>query len=80
VRLEAGVIPAGGLQEFFMAIALRPDFDSLGLRLSARAREVIAEVVQAVDNRKTVVIHGNNEQILDRVRATVGMFVGGGHA
>jgi hypothetical protein len=43
-------------------------------------REVVAEVVQAVDSRKTVVVHGNNEQILDRVRATVAMFVGGGHA
>jgi transposase len=36
-RLEAGVIPVWGAQEFLMAIALRPDFDSLGLRLAARA-------------------------------------------
>jgi transposase len=36
-RLEAGVIPVWGAQEFFMAIALRLDFDCSILRLAARA-------------------------------------------
>ncbi|WP_158742785.1 hypothetical protein [Acidisphaera sp. L21] len=43
-------------------------------------REIVAEVVYAVDSRKVVQMHGNDERVLDQVRALIARFVGGGHA
>ncbi len=43
-------------------------------------REIAAEIVQAVDARKTVIMHGDDPDILARIRVTISVFVGGGHA
>jgi hypothetical protein len=42
--------------------------------------EIAGEIVQAVDARKTVIMHGNDPEIVARIRALIASFVGGGHA
>ena len=43
-------------------------------------REIAGELVQAIDNRKAVMLHGDDPEIVQRVRRTIALFAGGGHA